>query len=275
MSALVPGVPDALVIGWVALVGAMVGSFLNVVIYRVPVRRSIVFPGSRCGSCESPIRWFDNMPVLSWLVLGGRCRRCGVGISVRYACVEALTSVAFVAVLLRFGVAPHTPVYAAFTAAMIAVSFIDADHRIIPDSISKGGIVAGLLVALVLPAVPGSLLPVSAASAFAGAVLGYVSLLLVAIIGKLVFRQEAMGLGDVKLLAMIGAFLGPLSFLVVWIVAPTGGALFGVLSSLRRGRRIRGSTMPFGPFLAMGAVGYLLGGSDLLLGWIRSMGPVP
>ena len=269
------GVPvlEASVFG---VLGLLIGSFLNVVIYRVPVRRSIVFPGSRCGFCESPIRWYDNLPVVSWLVLGGRCRRCGVGISVRYALVEAITSLAFVAVLMRFGVAWHTPVYAAFTATLIAASFIDADHRIIPDSISKPGVVIGLFVALVLPpAVPGALLPVPVKLAFAGAVIGYVSLLVVAVVGRLVFRREAMGLGDVKLLAMIGAYLGPLSLLFIFVVAPAGGALFGVLSPLARGRRIRGGTMPFGPFLAIGAIVYLLGGSDLVVAYLRRIGPAP
>lgn len=265
---MIPGLPDALLVAWFALVGAMVGSFLNVVIYRVPARRSIVFPGSRCGFCESPIRWYDNVPVVSWLALGGRCRRCGVRISARYPLVEALTSLAFVAMLLRFGVAWHTPVYAAFTAALIAVSFIDADHRIIPDSISKPGVAAGVLMALLLPAVPGALLPVPPAAAFAGAVLGYFSLLLIAVGGRIVFRREAMGLGDVKLLAMIGAFLGPLCLPFVYVVAPLGGATFGIVAPLVRGRRIRGGTFPFGPFLAMGAVAYLLGGSELVRAWI-------
>lgn len=269
---LLPGLPDAAVVAWVAGVGAGVGSFLNVVIYRVPAGRSIVFPGSRCGFCESAIAWYDNVPVASWLLLGGRCRRCGVKISARYALVEALTAALFVAVLLRFGIAWHTPVYAAFCAALVAVTFIDIDHRIIPDSISKGGIAAGLAIAFFLPAERGALLPVPLPLAFAGAVLGYVSLLLVAVFGKVVFRREAMGLGDVKLLAMIGAFLGPLSLPFVFAAAGVAGGVLGVLLALLRGRRIRGGTLPFGPYLAAGAIAYLLAGTDVVEAWLRAQG---
>lgn len=257
-----------LVIAWVAVMGAFIGSFLNVVIYRVPVRRSIVLPGSRCGFCESPVRWYDNIPVLSWIALGGRCRQCGVGISVRYAFVEGLTAGAFVAILLRFGIAWHTPVYACFTAALIAVSFIDIDHRIIPDSISKSGVAAGILFAAFLPTMPGELLPVPFSLACAGAVLGYFSLLAIAAGGKILFGRESMGLGDVKLLAMIGAFLGPFSLPFVFIVAPVTGSTVGVVSAIARGRRIRGATLPFGPFLAIGAVAYLFGGSEVVRAWL-------
>lgn len=264
--------PDAFVFGWFAVIGAFIGSFLNVVIYRVPMRRSIVLPGSRCGFCESPVRWHDNLPVISWILLGGRCRSCGVGISPRYALVELLTSALFVAVLHRFGATWHTPVYAAFCAALVAVTFIDVDHRIIPDSISKPGVVLGLAVALALPAAKGALLPVSFTTAAAGAVLGYFSLLGVSMIGKVIFRRDAMGLGDVKLLAMIGAFLGPLSLPFIFLVAPVAGSTYGVGSALVRRRRLRGATMPFGPFLSFAAVLYLLGGSDFVLAWIRASG---
>lgn len=267
-STYVPELPDAFLIGWVAVIGAFIGSFLNVVVYRVPMRRSIVLPGSRCGFCETPVRWYDNLPVLSWIVLGGRCRTCGAGISARYVVVEILTSLLFVAVLHRFGAAWHTPVYALFCAALVAVTFIDADHRIIPDSISKSGVVAGVLLSFVIPARPENLLPVTPLLSIAGAVLGYVSLLGVSVIGKVLFRRDAMGLGDVKLLAMIGAFLGPLSLPFIFFVAPLCGALYGVVSAIARGRRIRHSTMPFGPFLAAGAIAYLLGGSDLVRAWI-------
>ena len=270
-SPLVPGLPDVFVLAWVAAVGALVGSFLNVVIYRVPARRSIAYPGSRCGFCESPIRWYDNVPVISWLVLGARCRSCGVRIPARYAIVEALTAVAFVAVVLRFGVTPHAPVYAAFVAALIAATFIDVDHRIIPDSISKPGVVAGLAVAALLPPIAGSLLPVTLRLAIAGAFLGYISLLAVAAGGRVIFGREAMGLGDVKLLAMIGAFLGPLSLPFVFGAAGVTGAVFGVGHALARGRRIRGGTIPFGPFLALGAVVYLLVGSELVLDYLRAV----
>ena len=266
-----PFLPDAAVLAWFAALGAFIGSFLNVVVYRVPMRRSIVLPGSRCGFCETPVRWYDNLPVVSWLVLGGRCRSCGVSISARYALVEILTSVLFVAVLSRFGLTWLTPVYALFCAALVAVTFIDIDHRIIPDSISKGGVVAGLLVATVMPApAEGALLPVSLPTAFAGAILGYFSLLGVSLVGRAIFHRDSMGLGDVKLLAMIGAFLGPLSLPFVFVVAPILGSTYGIASAVARGRRIRGATMPFGPFLSAGAIAYLLGGTRFVQAWLQA-----
>jgi leader peptidase (prepilin peptidase) / N-methyltransferase len=271
----IPDLPDAFLIGWVAVIGAFIGSFLNVVIYRVPMRRSIVAPGSRCGFCESPVRWYDNVPVLSWIVLGGRCRWCGVGISPRYALVELLTSLLFVAVLHRFGAEWHTPVYALFCAALVAVTFIDIDHRIIPDSISKSGVVIGVAVAAILPSTPEALLPVTLTLSLAGAVLGYFSLLAVSLVGKALFRRESMGLGDVKLLAMIGAFLGPLSLPFIFVVAPLAGSTYGITAALLRGRRIRGATMPFGPFLSAAAIAYLLGGSEYVLAWLRASGGGP
>lgn len=267
-STFVPELPDAFLIGWVAVIGAFIGSFLNVVVYRVPMRRSIVLPGSRCGFCETPVRWYDNLPVLSWIALGGRCRTCGVGISARYATVEILTSALFVAVLYRFGAAWHTPVYALFCAVLVAVTFIDIDHRIIPDSISKPGVAIGVLLSFAIPARAEDMLPVTPVLSIAGAVLGYFSLLGVSVVGKVLFRRDAMGLGDVKFLAMIGAFLGPLSLPFIFFFAPLCGAFYGILSAVARGRRIRHSTMPFGPFLAAGAIGYLLGGSDLVRAWI-------
>ena len=271
------GIPDAIVLAWVAVVGAFIGSFLNVVVYRVPARRSIVFPGSRCGFCETHVRWYDNIPVLSWIALRGRCRHCGVRISVRYALVELLTSALFVAVVMRFGLTWLALAYAAFVAALVAVTFIDADHRIIPDSISKGGVVAGLVVAaavtLLIPRGPGlSLLPVPLPLAIAGAVLGWVSLRIFAALGAWYAGQEAMGLGDVKLLAMIGAFLGPWSLPFVFFAAAFTGGAYGVATNIVRRRRLRGSTMPFGPFLALAAVLYLLAGHELMLAWILVTG---
>lgn len=272
----VPGLPDAAVLAWVAGVGALVGSFLNVVVYRVPARRSIVFPGSRCGFCETPVRWYDNVPVLSWMLLAGRCRTCGVKISARYAFVEALTAALAVAVVVRFGFGWLALVYFAFVAAMIAVTFIDADHRIIPDEISKPGVAAGLLAALILPRVaagPHALLPVTLPLAIAGAVLGYLFLLVLSVVGRRIAGREAMGLGDVKLLAMIGAFLGPFSLPFVVGVSGFAGGLYGIANALVRGRRIRGGTMPYGPFLALAAVLYLLVGGEVMLVWLRAGAP--
>lgn len=269
----VPGLPDLAVLAWVAGVGALAGSFLNVVIYRVPARRSIVFPGSRCGFCESPVRWHDNVPVLSWVLLAGRCRSCGIGISARYPFVEALVAALAVLLVARHGLGLFPVVYGAFIAALVAVTFIDADHRIIPDEISKPGVVFGLATAFVFPHVATSsdpLLPPPPALAFAGAVLGYFSLLAIAAIGRVLAGREAMGLGDVKLLAMIGAFLGPMALPFVFLTSSLSAGIYGIGSAIVHGRRIRGSTLPFGPFLASSAMLYVLAGGEQILVWFRA-----
>ena len=228
------------------VVGACVGSFLNVVIWRLPRGESLVRPGSRCPACRTPIRWYDNLPVLAWLLLRARCRSCKARISVRYPFVEALTAALFVLLARRVDLVGEPGVAAtkaAFLAAMVAISFIDWDLRIIPDAISKPGIVVGLVAALAIPELHPRFLPeianrnlASLLEATAGAATGAGLLLAVRWLGSLLFKKEAMGLGDVKLLALIGAFTWPLATVYVLLLSSLVGAVLGGFFHVSRKR---------------------------------------
>src|SRR5437764_7356331 len=218
-------------------VGACVGSFLNVCIHRIPADESIVRPGSRCPRCATPIAWHDNVPVLSWLWLGARCRSCRAPIAARYPVVEVATGLIAVVALLAFGATPRAAVAFAFTAALLLVSVIDLDHRFIPDEVSLPGILVGLVLAFT----PGG--RSSPLDAALGAALGGGVLWLVAWAYQRLTGLEGMGLGDVKLLAMIGAFLGWQAIPAVLVIASITGSLagFAVMLGARdraRGRRV-------------------------------------
>lgn len=238
--------------------GLVLGSFLNVCIRRIPAGESIVRPGSHCPSCKAPVRPYDNVPVVSYLLLRGRCRSCGERISSRYPAVELLTGAAMVALVSHFGWTPVLPVYAAFVAALIVITFIDLDHQIIPDVISLPGIVVGLLCAA-------AGLGPSLGASVAGLLLGGGFLYLVAAGYELLTGREGMGGGDIKLLAMIGAFVGWNGVLTTLLIASFSGALAGgVMIAVRRGDSR--SPIPFGPFLGAGAVFSLFAG-DRVVDW--------
>lgn len=239
----------------VFIFGTAVGSFLNVCIWRLPRKESIVFPASHCPKCESPIRWHQNIPILSYLVLGGRCASCKAPISWRYPLVEALTGLLFVAVLYRFGLQWATPVYWLFVAALVAISFIDLDHQIIPNVITLPGILIGFSCSLLIPWF-------SWLDSLIGILVGGGILYLIAVAYELLARKEGMGLGDVKLLALIGAFLGWQGVLPVIFLSSLMGTLVGVPLMLvkKAGGKL---AIPFGPFLALGALVWLLWGGGL------------
>jgi len=239
------------------LFGAAMGSFANVLIHRLPRGASIVTPGSRCPSCGTGIRWYDNIPVLSYFVLRGRCRACGKTISPRYPLVETLSGLLFVSVVIRFGIQPATVVLALFSWALLVITFIDLDHRIIPDVLSLPGIVLGLAYSLA----PGFPRPVdSALGVAAGA--GFLLLILYAY--EKIMGEEGMGLGDVKLLGMIGAFLGWQALPVTIMVSSLTGSVVGVGYALVKGEPVRKFPVPFGPFLALGALVHLFFGVQIL-----------
>jgi leader peptidase (prepilin peptidase)/N-methyltransferase len=231
------------------LLGACIGSFLNVVIWRVPRGQSVADGRSHCPKCGHLIRWFDNLPVLSWLALRARCRDCRAPISARYPFVEALTAALFVLLALRHPFPEATAVGAAralLLSALVVVSFVDVDRREIPDAITKPGIVVGLLLSLLLPALHAAdvfptlsnrHLAALVASA-CGVVAGAGVLLVVRWLGRLALGKEAMGLGDVKLLAMVGAFVGAGDVLLVLLVASVGGSVVGGAFVAGRGRRL-------------------------------------
>ena len=244
--------PDLFAVVLAAIVGSMVGSFLNVVIIRLPEGRSIVRPGSACGGCGTPVRWYDNVPVLAWLWLKGRCRACGVRLSVQYPLVEAGTGLLAVAAVLAFGVTLDALIAFAFLAALVAVSGIDLRIREIPDAISLPGTFIGLLVS------PWSGLVSSPSAALVGALAGAGGLYLVAATYEWIRDQEGMGLGDVKLLAMIGAVLGWEALVPTVLLASLVGAVVGIALTVAKGRRDLALAIPFGPFLALGAAVTLL-----------------
>ena len=242
--------------------GLLIGSFLNVCIARLPAGESVSSPGSRCPACATPIRWYDNIPVVSYLVLGRRCRACKAPISVRYPLVELATAVAFA---LQAWLLPPDPIVLAqhllFTALLIVLFGTDYDVQRLPDVITLPGTVAGILIAVFV--MPGFVASV------AGAALGAGVLLFVRWGWKRLRGVDGMGLGDVKMLAMIGAFLGWRQVGVVLFLASRSGAVIG-LALAATGRRSMQTRLPFGTFLAVAAYAASLIGKPLL-DWYLSL----
>lgn len=233
------------------LFGLAIGSFLNVVIYRVPRHESLVRPGSHCPNCEAAIRWYDNLPVVSWLVLRGRCRDCGARISPRYIGVEALTGALFVVAAWRLDFAWTLLVAVAFISALVAIAFIDYDHMIIPDAIVLPGAVIGLAASIALD--PGRWW-VYVVAGFGGAAFCFALAML--------WPGGGMGFGDVKMALFIGFVLGA-SVIVAFFLAFLVGSIVGIYLVVIR-KRSGKTKLPFGPFLAFGSAVAILAG-DLLL----------
>jgi leader peptidase (prepilin peptidase)/N-methyltransferase len=230
---------------FVALLGLVIGSFLNVCIYRLPRDQSIVWPASRCTTCGRGLAWYENVPVLSWVALRGRCRTCGERISAMYPIVEACTAVVFVVLFARFGLTPLFAVRALFACAMIVLFVVDLQHQILPNEITVPGVVVGLAASMFLE--PGW------RDALVGAVAGGGSLWLIAVAYERLRGQEGLGFGDVKMLAMIGAFLGwQLTLLTLVFASFTGSAVALLLMASRRAGWQ--SKLPLGTFLALGAL---------------------
>lgn len=240
--------------------GLVVGSYLNVVIYRLPRGISTVLPRSRCPGCGAAIRIWDNIPLASFLWLRGRCRRCGMRISWRYPAVELATGLAFVGCFRHFGASAPALVGALFLCLMIVLAAIDVEHYLLPDRVTLPGIAAGLLLQ---PWIPG----VTLSSALNGAALGGGILLAVTAIWYLLRGEEGMGLGDAKMLTMIGAFLGWKGMLVTLFGAFFAGALVGVALMARGGGAK--TRLPFGAFLAASAAAALFFGRPLADAYLR------
>lgn len=233
------------IVGLAALFGALIGSFLNVVIYRLPLGQSLVSPPSRCRKCGYSLRWFDNIPIASWVALRGRCRKCGVSVSWQYPVVELLTAILFALVAWTTPVGPLLFARLILVCILIALFGIDLEHQILPNSITLPGIVIGLIFSTVAP--PGI------RDAIIGTLLGGGILYGIAAAYYLWRREEGMGMGDVKMLAMIGAFLGWKAVLVTLVFASFSGALIGVaMMSFQKGGMKY--ALPFGTFLAIGTL---------------------
>jgi leader peptidase (prepilin peptidase)/N-methyltransferase len=246
------------------LFGSIVGSFLNVCIYRIPRGLSTILPFSKCPSCNTPIKPYDNIPILSFFFLRGRCRRCGAVISLRYPLVEVLNALLYVLVLWRSGPGWHIPFLFAFCSAMIVITFIDLDFQIIPDSITLPGIIVGVIAgSLVLPDPFDRLFHLGFRESLIGLLSGGLIFYLIAEVSFRIMRQEAMGGGDIKMMAMVGAFLGWKSVLLTTFAGSLFGSLAGIFLMVFKGKGGK-MKLPFGPFLALGALISLFFGQEIL-----------
>jgi leader peptidase (prepilin peptidase)/N-methyltransferase len=243
--------------------GAVVGSFLNVCICRMPKDESVVTPPSHCPRCDYRIRWYDNIPLFSYLLLRGKCRGCGTHISLQYPLVELLNGLLTLALFLKFGPTLTFLALFLFCSALVVITFIDLEHQIIPDEISLSGIVIGFIVSFILPWQ-------TWLNSLLGILLGGGSLLLVAYSYQWLTGKEGMGGGDIKLLAMMGAFLGWKSVLFIVFASSLIGSVVGVTMMLVQKKDSK-LAIPFGPYLAFGAVLYIFFGRQLIH-WYLNLG---
>ncbi len=236
--------------------GALVGSFLNVCILRLPKEESIVWPGSHCPQCKKPIKFYDNIPLMSYFLLRGKCRYCKGSISLQYPLVEGITALSSLFLVMKFGPSLSFFIYFIFVAALIVITVIDLYHQIIPDLISLPGIAVGLLLSLINPYI-------TFFNSLIGILLGGGSLFLVATLYQWFFKREGMGGGDVKLLAMIGAFLGWKAVILTILLSSLVGSIIGVTIMFLKGKDFK-YAIPFGPFLSLGAAISLFYGYDII-----------
>jgi leader peptidase (prepilin peptidase)/N-methyltransferase len=287
----ITGMPDIFGYIFVFIFGAIVGSFLNVVIHRVPLEESIVFPNSACPNCKKAIKPYDNLPILSWLILGGKCRSCKAKISPRYLGVELLTALLFTLTFWAIGFTAFLPVALVFVATIVSLIFIDAENMILPDVINYPLLGLALLVRVLYPLfigadyfadlryAPLSLLHnqpvwlVSLLGAMLGALAGGGSLWLVGEIWKRLRKVEAMGLGDVKMMFAVGALLGwRLTVLTIFLGA-FSGAVVGVFLVFKDKNKDMQTQIPFGIFLGIGSILALLFGEQMIGWYIRTFIP--
>lgn len=247
----------------VFILGLLIGSFLNVCIYRIPREESIVFPASHCPVCRKPVRPYDNIPLFSFLFLRGRCRSCRAPISWRYPLVELLHGLGYLFILNQFGYSVQALIYALLFSSLVVVTFIDLSHQIVPDVITLPGMVLGLIAA-------STVLPPGPINSLIGLFLGGGLFYLVAVLSIALLKKEGMGGGDIKLIAMIGAFLGWKGMLLTIFLAALAGSIIGLFLVFIRGRD-RAEPIPFGPFLALGAMVSLFWGPRIL-SWYLLLG---
>lgn len=256
--------PPLFVAIYVFIIGGIIGSFLNVVIHRYPRGESVVFPPSRCPHCRERIRWYDNVPIISYLLLLGRCRHCRATISVRYPLVEAANALFYLAIYLRAGVSIMSALVAAIVSMTIALIYIDADIQILPDVIDLPGIAVGMAIGWLRPDQWMNLtLTHGLLDSAIGAAIGGGILWLVAVTYQLIRKIEGMGLGDVKMLAMIGSVLGVSALFPVLMIASVSGAITGGIVALVTRRKDLQFPIPFGIFLGFGALTVLFFGNEL------------
>lgn len=238
------------------VLGAVVGSFLNVCIYRIPAGASVILPSSHCPGCGHAIRFYDNIPILSYIILRGKCRYCAAKISVRYLIVELLTALTSLVFFLQYGLSWAYLCNFLFAAALIVVTFIDLDHQIIPDVITLPGIPFFAVAAIFLLGLPYG-------ESLLGIVIGGGVFYLIGLGYELIKKKEGMGGGDIKLFAMIGGFLGWKSLIFVLLVSSCLGAVIGISIIIYKKGDMR-YAIPFGPFLSIAAISYLFWGDNFM-----------
>lgn len=262
------------------MMGACIASFLNVVIWRVPRGESIVSPPSHCPKCGAEIRWWQNLPILSWLALRGKCAKCRAPISPRYIIVETIGGVLFLAAFWRFG--EFAPFMWVWLALMIAGSFIDFDHQLLPDFVTVGGMVYGVVLSLAswlvapylrVPAQPlyPALQPFAAPplNSLIGLAFGFSLLWLVRWLGTKAFKREAMGMGDVFLMGAVGALFGPVAVLMTLVLSSLFGSVVGIALVLAAKARIgRFVAIPYGPYICLGCLAWMFWGPELVAWYV-------
>ena len=246
------------------ILGALIGSFLNVCILRLPQEESIITPGSHCPHCKNSIKAYDNIPLISYILLRGRCRYCHSPISIQYPLIEGITALGSLILFMKFGPSLSYLFYFSFVAALIVITVIDLYHQIIPDVISLPGIGAGLLASLIIP-------QITFLNSLLGILLGGGSLFLVATLYQWLFKREGMGGGDVKLLAMIGAFLGWKAVILTILLSSLIGSITGIIIMVSKGKDFK-YAIPFGPFLSLGAVISLFYQNEIIFWYLRYRG---
>ena len=241
--------------------GSIVGSFLNVCIYRLPKGRSVIVPGSYCPNCTAPIHWYDNIPIIGYVMLGGKARCCKAKISFRYFMVEVLSALAFLVLFLAFGLTPKFFAYAIMVSGLIIATFVDFEIQEIPDEVSIGGLAIGLILAMAFPSILNETSRLNGLmNSFLGALAGGGMIYVMGMLGEFAFKREAMGGGDVKLLAMIGAFIGWKLAILTFFLAPVFGSVVGIILKIKHGRDI----IPYGPYLSLAAVCSIFFGERIL-----------
>jgi len=238
------------------ILGLIVGSFSNVCIYRIPRNESIIYPASHCPKCRNKIQPFDNIPLLSYILLKGRCRNCNSKISFQYPIVELLTGLIYLIIYLVYGISVQTLIYIILSSALVIIAFIDLNQQIVPDVISLPGIVIGFILSFFVPYI-------SFINSALGVVIGGGIILVIGLAGSVIFKKEAMGGGDVKLAAMIGAFLGWRYIIISLFLGFFLGALVGIILILSK-IKSREDTVPFGPFIVLGSFITLLWGEKII-----------
>lgn len=253
---------DSLFYVLIFMVGLLLGSFFNVCIYRIPREESIVFPASHCTSCGTQLKWKDLIPVFSFILLGGRCRYCGEKISIKYPLVELFVALMYLILALIFGMSSSFFVYAFLSSLLIIASIIDLEFQIIPNGLVIIGIIVGLVFSLIG-------LSVHIEDALIGMLVGGGTFLLVALLAQLILKKEGMGGGDIKLMAMIGLFIGwRLTILSILLSIYSGGLIGGLLLLLRIKKR--SDAIPYGPFIALGTFLSILYGNQLINWYVQT-----